>query len=124
MVCHIHSFLVGVNHLVIVVTKWEFTHIVAWLGASWFDEFDVGADVLLFLDGQGGSPGGLGSLLALFTSSAGRTFIGNIMHLVCAPSADFDKLLFGHCGNLIVSWSVKSDEVGMGGEKAGPGGGG
>ena len=95
--------------------KREFTHIVAWLGASWFDEFDVGADVLLFLDGQGGSPGGLGSLLALFTSSAGGTFIGNIMHLVFAPSADFYQLLFGHCGDLIVLWAVKSDEIGVSG---------
>ena len=110
--------------MVIVVTKWEFTHIVAWLGTSWLNELDVGADVLLFLDSQGGSPGGFGSLLALPTSGAGRAFIGNIMHLVCAPSADFNKLLFGHCRDLIVSWSVKSDEVGMGGEKAGPGGGG
>ena len=110
--------------MVIVVMKREFTHVVAWLGASWLDKFDVGANVLLFLDGQGGSPDGPGSLLALLTSGAGRTFIGNIMHLVCAPSADFNKLLSGHCRDLIVSWSVKSDEVGMGGEKAGRGVGG
>ena len=115
MVCHIHSFLVGVNLLVIVVTKWEFTHIVAWLGTSWINELDVGADVLLFLDSQGGSPGGFGSLLALPTSGAGRTFIGNIMHLVCAPSADFNQLLSGHCGDLIVLWAVKSDEIGVSG---------
>ena len=110
--------------MVIVVMKRELTHIVARLGACWLDEFDVGANVLLFLDGQGRSPGGPGSLLALLTSGAGRTFIGNVMHLVCAPSADFNKLLSGRCRDLIVSWSVESDEVGMVGEKAGPGSGG
>ena len=101
--------------MIVVVTKGKFTHIVAGLGSGWFNKLDAGDYVLLFLDCQGGSPGGFGSLLALPTSSAGWAFVGNIMHLVCAPSADFYQLLFGYCGDLIVLWAVKSDEIGVSG---------
>ena len=65
-------------------------------------------------------------MLALLTSSACGTFVGDIMHLVGALSTDIDELLSGHCGVLAVLWIVKSDEVGMGSvvcEEAGLGSG-
>ena len=65
-------------------------------------------------------------MLALLTTSACGTFVGDIMHLVGALSADIDELLSGHCGVLTVLWIVESDEVGMGSvvcEEAGLGSG-
>ena len=69
-------------------------------------------------------------MLALLTSSACGTFVGDIMHLVGALSADIDELLSGHCGIwpgvLAVLCFVKRDEVGMGSvvcEEAGLGSG-
>ena len=56
-------------------------------------------------------------MLALLTTSACWTLVGDIMHLVGALSADINELLSGHCGVwpgvLAVLWFVKRDEVGM-----------
>ena len=65
-------------------------------------------------------------MLALLTTSACWTLVGDIMHLVGALSADINELLCGHRRDLIVLWFVESDEIGMGSvvcEEAGPGSG-